>query len=203
VPRLQGYDGFRSHSPRRDPALELAVLAGEKTDEEESEMNRLTTRYKPYAPFEWDGGTFLKSAGSMCPKSFCKNSKKCERNTDRTCPIIAALDRLADYEDTGLMPNEINQQPATNWTPCSEGLPEQDHPQRRMSHYLVSLDNGAVTIAGYGFIRSDSYQAGWQETWAKVIAWQPLPDPYRGDNIPDTTKMVGDPWTGEKKGENK
>jgi len=164
-------------------------------------MNRLTTRYKPYAPFEWDGGTFLKGAESICPKSFCKNSKKCERNTDRTCPILAALDRLADYEDTGLMPNEIKQQPATNWTPCSEGLPtpdaEENGARKRYlcttstpSGKLVVVELIYITVGGKPVWYDNDYYDLFEGSGYQIIAWIPRPTPYNPDHIPDATKKV-------------
>ena len=76
---------------------------------------------------------------------------------------------------------------ANKWIPCSERLPEED----KMSEYYeavnVTLDNGRVTN---GFYRNRD-----KEWWVDekdgekysinatghVIAWQPLPEPYKGE----------------------
>ena len=43
-----------------------------------------------------------------CDEIFCGYASKCDKVMDRSCPHIVAVDRLADYEDTGLMPNEVS-----------------------------------------------------------------------------------------------
>ncbi len=62
---------------------------------------RLTERIVGYEPFGWGGGVFWgdESTWGNCPPVFCKNARKCEPIKDRTCPLLRALDRLADIED--------------------------------------------------------------------------------------------------------
>ena len=63
----------------------------------------------------------------------------------------------------------IMQQPsAQQWIPCSERLPE------RNGYYLVTGRQGAVNKRLY----QDGY---WYGNWA-IIAWMPLPEPWRGEN---------------------
>ena len=69
--------------------------------------------------------------------------------------------------------------PAANWTPCSVGLPEDQ------KDVLIYFDRcgGEIGIGYYGE-RSDG-----KRFWCvmgsmlcyNVLAWQPLPEPYRGE----------------------
>ena len=66
------------------------------------------------------------------------------------------------------------------WIPCSERLPEkpENYPscETRRKWYLVSLESGCVETIGYEFDRDE-----WQITGSPVIAWMPLPEPYKGE----------------------
>ena len=62
----------------------------------------------------------------------------------------------------------INLPSAQQWIPCSERLPE------RNGYYLVTGRQGAVNKRLY----QDGY---WYGNWA-IIAWMPLPEPWRGEN---------------------
>jgi Zn ribbon nucleic-acid-binding protein len=72
-----------------------------RTTEGVNDMERLTERIKGYSPFGWEGGVFLKGKKPTenCPSVFCKKGKTCTHNENRTCPLLKALDRLADLED--------------------------------------------------------------------------------------------------------
>ena len=59
-------------------------------------------------------------------------------------------------------------QPEQQWIPCSERLPE------RNGYYLVTGRQGAVNKRLY----QDGY---WYGNWT-VIAWMPLPEPYKEDD---------------------
>lgn len=48
-----------------------------------------------------------KPKGFLCHENFCSYAYKCEKIRDRKCPYLAVMDRLSDYEDTGLEPWEI------------------------------------------------------------------------------------------------
>lgn len=75
---------------------------------------------------------------------------------------------------------EVEAEPKTGWIPCSERLPERGFGL----HYLVTIKDG------YGF-KDDVYEAffnknGWligdnELADDEVIAWMPLPKPYRED----------------------
>lgn len=48
-----------------------------------------------------------KPKGLLCHENFCSYAYKCEKIRDRKCPYLAVMDRLSDYEDTGLEPQDI------------------------------------------------------------------------------------------------
>lgn len=70
---------------------------------------------------------------------------------------------LKDTAESFMRENHSAQQ----WIPCSERLPE------RNGYYLVTGRQGAVNKRLY----QDGY---WYGNWA-IIAWMPLPEPYKGD----------------------
>lgn len=64
------------------------------------------------------------------------------------------------------------------WIPCSERLPEES------GRYLVSVLDGVgrkTTVAPYQPRYKAWTMTGRMAYW-KVIAWMPLPEPYRGAN---------------------
>ena len=71
---------------------------------------------------------------------------------------------LKDTAESFMRENQSAQQ----WIPCSERLPE------RNGYYLVTGRQGAVNKRLY----QDGY---WYGNWA-IIAWMPLPEPWRGEN---------------------
>lgn len=69
--------------------------------------------------------------------------------------------------------------PAANWTPCSAGLPEDQ------SDVLIYFDRcGGEIGIGYYAERADGVKfwcAMGSMLCYNVLAWQPLPEPYRGE----------------------
>ena len=68
------------------------------------------------------------------------------------------------------------------WIPCSERLPSEN------GDYLVTLENGVVKILGYSTTQRTTYPKGfyyikdgfsWRQMQNPVVAWMPLPEPYR------------------------
>lgn len=60
---------------------------------------------------------------------------------------------------------------AQQWIPCSERLPEPN------SRCLIT-----TTFGGQPYIDIDDYYSyGWDDWKDKVIAWQSLPEPWKGD----------------------
>lgn len=112
--------------------------------------------------------------------------------------LYGALYKLKDYEDTGLMPDEIGKlnteaqeearkmlekvaelseeiekaQEKTRWIPVTERLPEVS------CNSMLGWDKNyrrscLVQYNGYGFILPTGQ-------YMDIIAWMPLPEPYRG-----------------------
>lgn len=110
--------------------------------------------------------------------------------------LYGALWKLKDYEDTGLMPNEVTalnvetQKDAEEalkeirrWIPVTERLPEPE------TYILVSFDNFTLPdIATYRVDDDGSgafYPGDEDYTYLYVgffvNAWMPLPEPYRAE----------------------
>lgn len=78
------------------------------------------------------------------------------------------VDRLAEYENTGMEPDEIRDIP--KWIPVEDGLPEDE------SIMLVTCQNKT----GNKSVNRAYYDGFWHGTgsMAGVVAWMPLPEPY-------------------------
>ena len=84
------------------------------------------------------------------------------------CPVQECFDKLAAYEDTGLEPEEImDGKMLTGWILVEERLPVNE------SHVLATFDDG--------FVATVTYSGDWElwEDSGDVIAWMPLPEPYK------------------------
>ena len=69
-------------------------------------------------------------------------------------------------------------QPEPQWIPCSERLPEHG------GRYLISVLDGInrrITVAPY-LPRCKAWTMTGRMAYWKVIAWMPLPEPYKGDD---------------------
>ena len=84
--------------------------------------------------------------------------------------LYGALWKLMEYEDTGLMPEEImDDQMPTRWIPVEERLPTED-----MDEVLVTIADGVD-----GYVSMDIYNGDDWDNYEDVIAWMPLPEPYK------------------------
>ena len=109
-------------------------------------------------------------------------------NLSLMCRDVA--DRLEDlkrYEDTGLTPEEFVEQTNAGWIPVEERLPKRtldEKMNKSYKKYLVfidSVDGWDIDIAVYDFWNDKKWceaHDGYGEI-ENVIAWRPLPDPYR------------------------
>lgn len=106
-------------------------------------MERLTKRGKT-------------SKGEDCVELVNKNTYPAENFLEAEAEAICLL---ADYEDTGLMPEEVK-----NWIPCSERLPDKGY------EVLVVAD-------GYRIIGRRTPHGGWDipADYRNVTHWMPLP----------------------------
>lgn len=91
--------------------------------------------------------------------------------------------RLAEYENTGLSPEEVKalrrQQRRYHWIPVEERLPEEDE------RVMISTKNEVVKegtyTERYGYaMRKGFFTENCFEDLQGVIAWQPLPESDKG-----------------------
>jgi hypothetical protein len=73
----------------------------------------------------------------------------------------------------------LEQQLTNGWIPVSERLPEE-------GRYLVTTVYGEVKESKFDLekwwqIDNSTISLAWEEEPIKVVAWQPLPEPYRDD----------------------
>lgn len=85
------------------------------------------------------------------------------------------VERLAKHEDTGLEPAEVLQlkreSEAYRWIPVTERLPED-------GYYLATLD-GELVNQEESFTGMCGIENGKWDDEGCVLAWMPLPEPYR------------------------
>lgn len=110
----------------------------------------------------------------LCTSLACYDDSK-TKNIVEFCyqSMEREIDNLKQYRlDT------VEEQEAVNrWIPCSEKLPDD------IKDCLVTLENGAVFQASYSSIGQEFRVICWHgiERFSadnKVVAWQPLPQPY-------------------------
>lgn len=107
--------------------------------------------------------------------------------------LYGALCKLKDYEDTGLSPDEVeslNEFEESNaqkylieiakhrWIPVEERLPENDN------SVLMCSAAGGVDVGWWTGVR---WVTGFShaDVAKNIIAWQPLPEPYRPERRKD------------------
>lgn len=86
----------------------------------------------------------------------------------------------------GRVIEEINIMPKVGeWTLCSEMLPPIDMSYPNAKDYLVYYEHGYYDVASYSninrFWHEHTTEPYWNcEQYCKVVAWMPLPEPYKG-----------------------
>lgn len=86
--------------------------------------------------------------------------------------LYGALWKLMEYEDTGLTLEEVEQLKESNrWIPVEERVPEE-------GTYLCTLD-GELCGLDEPFTGMCGIENGRWDEEGCVIAWMPLPEPYR------------------------
>lgn len=84
--------------------------------------------------------------------------------------------------------DELAQLPsAPRWIPCKERLPKIDMSYPHHEDYLVQYDSGNMDVASWSNVNRFWTDHVTEPYWncvqfAKVIAWMPLPEPWKGDD---------------------
>lgn len=104
-----------------------------------------------------------------------------KRINPKLTDIISRADAIdAFWEDSDIRTAEVRAtikalpSASADWIPCSERLPEED------GWYLVTV-RGYETVTDVSLYSADGSAWGDVSTKQKVIAWMPLPNPYRED----------------------
>jgi hypothetical protein len=81
-------------------------------------------------------------------------------------------DRFAKWQEE--FATDINVGNKDGWIPCSERLPEEE-----WKTYITTHEDGSVQIHSY--VHKDGFVLNWDidKPRSEVIAWRPLPEPYR------------------------
>lgn len=94
--------------------------------------------------------------------------------------------RLAEYEDTGLEPAEVLQlkKNTVQWIPVAERMPERNKSvllcmKSRSSRTGMCIQTGSYDN-GFWFIQGAAGYESLVTFEFHVLAWMPLPEPYRG-----------------------
>ena len=94
--------------------------------------------------------------------------------------------RLAEYEDTGLEPAEVLQlkKNTVQWIPVAERMPERNKSvllcmKSRSSRTGMCIQTGSYDN-GFWFIQGAAGYESLATFEFHVLAWMPLPEPYRG-----------------------
>ena len=93
--------------------------------------------------------------------------------------------RLAEYEDTGLEPEEVLQlkKNTVQWIPVSERMPERNKSvllcmKSRSSRNGMCMQTGSYDN-GFWFVQGAAGYESLATFEFHVLAWMPLPEPYR------------------------
>ena len=85
--------------------------------------------------------------------------------------------RGGEFEDACCaIENAPTIEPKQQWIPCSERLPERNQ-------ICVVTDETRMCAYEYG-LHDETYdeETGWTYLGHKIIAWMPLPDPWKGED---------------------
>lgn len=80
---------------------------------------------------------------------------------------ISALEKQISMKPVFVHPLQFD-----NWILCNERLPETFEPEAKA--YLTTNEDGMIGVSYYHYGWSNGYESVFD-----IIAWQPLPEPYR------------------------
>lgn len=101
---------------------------------------------------------------------FSKASKYAETEDEMNIDICDG--KLVELE---IVMKIIQEQPkADEWIPCSEIMPDVS------GYYLATFKIGSISFVSIKYFSSECFR--WENTGnGKITAWQPLPEPWRGE----------------------
>ena len=111
-----------------------------------------------------------------------------KRTKTHACDLIdrqAEIEKLREY--VGLLPHDLTDiadkaidalASQQRWIPCSERLPDE------CGNYLVTEETVGWNMLAYGTTDIAYFDTVWHKA-DKVLAWMPLPEPYRKDGEAD------------------
>ena len=117
----------------------------------------------------------------------CEHCKRIDCGIGMDCSICV-MDKAQEIVQ------EVAREYNNGWIPCSERLPELKTKsfgnKQKRTNVLVTLRNGVVKEMTYEFATKEFWEAGdenhiehWKEDYngndIEVIAWMPLPEPYK------------------------
>lgn len=86
------------------------------------------------------------------------------KDKNKLSEAMEKLARLEDAEDTNVL---------SKWIPCSERVPEDN------TDVIVCFYSGTVTEMRYW--GNGIFQGIYEHTTKVIVAWMPLPEPYKGE----------------------
>ena len=107
-----------------------------------------------------DADALQKALRSNCTTEICHD---CNTNWCRFCCPHNDFEDLIEDAPT------IEEKPQVKWIAVKDKFPDKE------GEYLVSLDNGRIVVADdRSIIENHDFEP-------KMMAWQPLPEPYRAE----------------------
>lgn len=125
-----------------------------------------------------EGAKLILKTWVECP--VCFGNQNCPKDEEEHCKAWCWRQNEVK-EAVGVM---LSDNKSKDWIPVSERLPEDKvNPITRDAYvYPVTVDlGGIVDIRYYSFCRGHWYNQGPKEMDDLVIAWMPLPEPYKAE----------------------
>ncbi len=109
-----------------------------------------------------------------CPDGIYADNQACMCTASKM-----AAKRLLEYEDTGLTPDQIVEQTNAGWIPVEERLPKTNGTYNVTRHIDGHFISDSAYFDGQNTWHSDNRVNHSRPYLTDVIAWRPLPEPYR------------------------
>ena len=111
----------------------------------------------------------------------------CEEQFDMNSPYFMDVDyKMVKFDDAKTIINELVEEYNNGWIACSERLPQESEPVGTLCEVVnVMLKNGIVTSGWCNrylekwYVLDHYHDYPLPYEYKDVIAWQPLPQPYK------------------------